>query len=86
MGLEWDVMLLIGYLVLSIIISCAGRLPLRFGTKLGRVRVKRRTFRTPEEEKRTLATAVAGNGTATPVKANQRTTDKGKTVTIYTAG
>ncbi len=52
---------------------------MRFGTNPGLVREKSRTFKRPDEENKTLATAVAAKGTSTPEKANHRTADMGKT-------
>lgn len=54
----------------------------RFGMSVGRVNLKRTTFNNPDDENKTVANAVAGNGTLFPENAIQRTTEIGKTVTM----
>lgn len=54
----------------------------RVGISFGRVDAKRMTFKRPEEENRTLANAVASNGTDLPENAIHRTMAIGATVMI----
>jgi hypothetical protein len=58
----------------------------RSGRRRGRVSVKRRTLRYPEEAKTTSAKTVAAQGTWWPVKPSQRVTAIGNTYSGVSRG